>query len=66
MSNIVKSSSFRPIAGWNEYVKEHYGIAQGALWWWKFYNKLTNGAIYHHMRSSISRFRLCIVSCTEK
>ena len=33
MSNIVKNSSFRPIAGWNEYVKEHYSIAQDALWW---------------------------------
>ena len=31
MSNIVKNLSFRPIAGWNEYVKEHYSIAQDAL-----------------------------------
>ena len=28
MSNIVESSSFHPIAGWNEYVKGHYSIAQ--------------------------------------
>ena len=33
MSNIVKNSSFRLIAGWNEYVKEHYSISQDALWW---------------------------------
>ena len=56
MSNIVKSSSFRPIAGWNEYVKEHYSIAQDTLWWWTFNNKPTNGAIDHNMRFSKSRF----------
>ena len=51
-SNIVKNSSFRPIDGWKEYVKEHYSIAQDALWWWKFHNKPTNSVIYHNMRSS--------------
>ena len=35
MSNIVKNSSFHPVADWNEYVKEHYSIAQDALLWWK-------------------------------
>ena len=60
MSNIVKNSSFRPIAGWNEYVKEHYSIAQDALWWWKFHNKPINGAIYHNMRSSKSRLKYAL------
>ena len=60
MSNIIKNSSFRPFAGWNEYVKEHYSIAQDALWWWKFHNKPTNGAIYHNMRSSKSRFKYAL------
>ena len=60
MSNIVKSLSFRPIAGWNEYVKEHYSVAQDALWWRKFHNKSINGAIYHNMRSSKSRFKYAL------
>ena len=46
--------------GWNEYVKEHYSIAQDALWWWKFHNKPINGAIYHNMRSSKSRFKYAL------
>ena len=33
MSKSDRSSTFRPIAGWNDYVKEHYSIAQDALWW---------------------------------
>ena len=57
---IVKNSSFRPIAGWNGYVQEHYSIAQDALLWWKFHNKPTNGAIYHNMRSSKSRFKYAL------
>ena len=28
MSHADKNSSFRPVAGWNEYVKEHYSIAK--------------------------------------
>ena len=35
MSHTDKNSSFRPVAGWNEYVKEHHSIAQDALWLWK-------------------------------
>ena len=57
MSHTDMNSSFRPVAGWNEYVKEHYSIAQDALWWWKYHNKTNNGAIYHNMRSSKFRFK---------
>ena len=62
MSHTDKNSSFRPVAGWNEYVKEHYSIAQDALWWWKYHNKPNNGAIYHNMRSSKSRFKYALRS----
>ena len=41
-------------------MKEHYSIAQDALWWWKFHNKPINGAIYHNMRSSKSRFKYAL------
>ena len=61
MSNIVKSLSFRQIAGWNEHVKEHYSIAQDTLWWWTFNNNPTNGAIDHNMRSSKSRFKYAFI-----
>ena len=44
-----KTSTFRPIARWNEYVMEHYSIAQDALWWWKLYNKPKTSAIYYRM-----------------
>ena len=57
MSKSDKTSTFRPIAGWNEYVKEHYSVAQDALWWWKLYNKPKSGAIYHKMRSTKSLFK---------
>ena len=33
---------------------------QDALWWWKFHNKPINGAIYHNMRSSKSRFKYAL------
>ena len=62
MSHTDKNSSFCPVAGWNEYVKEHYSIAQDALWWWKYHNKPNNGAIYHNMRSSKSRFKYALRS----
>ena len=39
MSKSDKTSTFRPIAGWNDYLKEHYSVAQDALWWWKLYNR---------------------------
>ena len=45
ISNADKNLSFRPVASWNEYVKEQYSIAQDALWWWKYHNKAKNGAI---------------------
>ena len=50
MSKSDKTSAFCLIAGYNEYVKEHYFIAQDALWWWMLYNKPKTGAIYHRMR----------------
>ena len=62
MFHTDKNSSFRPVAGWNEYVKEHYSIAQDALWWWKYHNKPNNGANYHNMRSSKSRFKYALRS----
>ena len=43
-------------------VKEHYSIAQDALWWWTHHNKPNNGAIYHNMRSSKSRFTYALRS----
>ena len=42
-------------------VKEHYSIAQDALWWWKYHNK-PNCAIYHNIRSSKSRFKYALRS----
>ena len=57
-----RNSTFRPIAGWNEYVKEHYSIAQDALWWWKFYNKPKTGAIYHIMGSTKAQFKYALRS----
>ena len=62
MSNADKNLYFRPVAGWNEYVQEHYSIAQDVLWWWKYHNKPNNGAIYHNMRSSKSRFKYALRS----
>ena len=62
MSHTDKNSSFRTVAGWNEYVKEHYSIAQDALWLWKYHNKPNNGAIYHNMRSSKSIFKYALRS----
>ena len=64
MYNADKNSIFRPVAGWNEYVKEHYAsrIAEDALWWWKYHNKPKNGAIYYNMRSSKSRFKYALRS----
>ena len=62
MFHTDKYSSFRPFAGWNEYVKEHYSIAQDALWLWKYHNKPNNDAIYHNMRSSKSRFKYALRS----
>ena len=32
MSKSDKIFTFCSIAGWNEYVREHYSIAQDALW----------------------------------
>ena len=43
MSNADKNSPFRQVAGWNEYVRKHYIIAEDALWWWKYNNKPNNG-----------------------
>ena len=57
MSKSDKTSTFRPIAGWNEYVKVHYSVAHDALWWWKLYNKPKTGAIYHRMRSTKAQFK---------
>ena len=39
---------------------EHYSIAQDALWWWKLYNKLKSGAIYHKMRSTKAKFNYAL------
>ena len=57
ISKVHKNSTFLPTAGWNEYVKEHYTIAQDALWWWKFYNKSKSGAIYPNMKSSKAKLK---------
>ena len=61
---LIRIQFFRPVAGWNEYVKEHYTsrIAEDALWWWKYHNKPKNGAIYYNMRSSKSRFKYALRS----
>ena len=53
ISKVDKNSTFLPIAGWNEYVKEHYSIAHDALWWWKFHNEPKSSAIYHNTRSMV-------------
>ena len=60
MLNTVKNYSFCSIAAWNQYVKKHYSIAQDALWERKIHNKPTNGAIYHNMKSSKSRFKYAL------
>ena len=43
-------------------MKEHYSIAQDALWWWKLYNKPKTGAIYHRMRSTKVQFQYALRS----
>ena len=48
MSTSDDSSTFCLIAGWNEYLKKYYTIAQDALWWWQLYNKPKT--IYHKMK----------------
>ena len=62
ISKVDKNSTYLPIAGWNKYVKEHYSIAQHALWWWKFHNKPKSGAIYHNMRSNKAKFKYALRS----
>ena len=57
-----KTSTFRPIAEWNKYVKVHYSITQDALWWWKLYNKPKTGAIYQRMRSTKAQFKYALRS----
>ena len=51
------ASTFHPIAGWNEYVKEHHQIARDAFMLWNLYNRPTHGYIYHTMRISRARFK---------
>ena len=45
-----------------EYVKEHYTIAQDALWWWKFHNKPKSGEMYHSTRSNKTKFKYALRS----
>ena len=66
MSKSDKTFTFRAIAGWNEYVKEHYSIAQNAFWWWKLYNKPKIGAIYHKMRSTKAHMHSVLLERVKK
>ena len=51
---------FKAIPVWNDYVREHHAVAREALWWWKFYNKLSQGEIYHSMKAARTRFKYAL------
>ena len=63
MAKLRSNSHYRPIPGWNDYVKEAHLEARDAFLLWQTNSKARFGPIYENMKTTRARFKHCLRHC---
>lgn len=63
LCNKKEKQSFRPVPGWNDYVRESHDQAREAFLWWQTNNKPRTGPIFDLMKTSRANFKCSLRLC---
>ena len=63
LCNQKEKQSFRPVPGWNDYVRESHDQAREAFLWWQTNNKPRTGPIFDLMKTSRANFKCSLRLC---